>query len=180
MTRLDAVRTLRRLEHRKGNRVHEAHVSAESTPPEQDTRIPRADEDEGWPESAQAAAGQGAQTAVRLTGRFPRTERLTNSAEIQALFQQGKRVDRPAVVILWRETSETRRAGFAVTRQIRDAVRRNRVRRRLREAYRLARAAAPPQVALVIIGKRRALDAPFAELAGEIESALATIGAGRR
>lgn len=163
----------------KGKLVHEAHVPAESAAPEEDARIPRAHEDEGRAESAEAPARQGAETADRLTGRFPRSERLTSSADIQALFQQGKRVDRPSLIVLWRETDGPRRAGFAVTRQIRGSVRRNRARRRLREAYRAARAAAPARVALVVIAKRGALDETFPVLVEQLRDALAGIGGAR-
>jgi ribonuclease P protein component len=100
---------------------------------------------------------------------------LTTSAEIQALFQQGKRVDRPSVVVLWREAEGPRRAGFAVTRQIRGAVSRNRARRRLREAFRATRNAAPSRVALMVIGKRAVLDRPFAALVADLKDALVAV-----
>jgi ribonuclease P protein component len=100
---------------------------------------------------------------------------LTTSVEFQALFQRGKRVDRPSMIVLWRATAEPRRAGFAVSRQIRGAVQRNRARRRLREAYRMVRAAAPERVALVIIGRPGALREPFAALTTELRGALAAI-----
>jgi len=100
---------------------------------------------------------------------------LTTSAEIQALFQQGKRVDRPSFVVLWRETDGRRRAGFAVTRQIRGAVSRNRARRRLREAFRAARSAAPTGVALMVIAKRPVLDRAFPTLIAELNDALGTL-----
>lgn len=77
--------------------------------------------------------------------------------------------------MLWRHADRPRRVGFAVTRQIRDAVRRNRVRRRLREVYRHVRDAAPGRVDLVIIGKRRALDEDFRALMGELRGALAAV-----
>ncbi len=79
------------------------------------------------------------------------------------------------MVVLWRVTAEPRRAGFAVSRQIRGAVQRNRARRRLREAYRAMRNAAPTHTALVIIGRPAALREPFAALAGELHDALAAI-----
>jgi ribonuclease P protein component len=104
---------------------------------------------------------------------------LTSSADIQALFQQGKRIDRPSLIVLWRETDAARRAGFAVTRQIRGSVRRNRARRRLREAYRAAREAAPARVALVVIAKRGALDQPFPTLVDQLSDALGSIAAAR-
>ncbi len=83
------------------------------------------------------------------------------------------------MVVLWRATERARRVGFAVSRQIRDAVRRNRARRRLREAYRRVREAAPERVDLVIIGKQRCLDEDFAVLTGEVRAALEALP-GRR
>ena len=61
------------------------------------------------------------------------------------------------MIVLWRASEGPRRVGFAVGRQIRSAVRRNRARRRLREAYRAARDAAPVKVDLVVIGRAAAL-----------------------
>jgi len=104
---------------------------------------------------------------------------LTTSAAIQALFQRGKRIDRPSMIVLWSATAEPRRAGFAVSRQIRGAVQRNRARRRLREAYRAARAAAPSHAALVIIGRPASLRAPFATLTRELGEALGAIPGSR-
>ncbi len=68
-----------------------------------------------------------------------------------------------------------RRVGFAVSRQINRAVDRNRVRRRLRAAYRAARSAAPDSVDLIVIGKRRALDAEFGALVGDLRGAFAAM-----
>jgi len=99
---------------------------------------------------------------------------LTTGAEFQALFHRGNRIDRPALLVLWRE-GPTRRVGFAVSRQINRAVDRNRLRRRLRAAYRAARSAAPGSVDLVVIGKRRALDAEFGMLVGDLQGAFAVM-----
>jgi ribonuclease P protein component len=104
---------------------------------------------------------------------------LTSSADFQALFQRGRRIDRPAVIVLWREAAEPTRTGFAVSRQLKNAVQRNRARRRLREAYRASREAAPPQVALVVVGRPAALSEPFAALTAQLRSALASIPGGR-
>jgi ribonuclease P protein component len=100
---------------------------------------------------------------------------LTTSADFQALFQRGKRIDRPAMIVLWRQSGEPRRAGFAVSRQVRTAVQKNRARRRLREAYRAARGAAPARVALVIIAKPGALRVAFAALTEELRATFASI-----
>ena len=83
------------------------------------------------------------------------------------------------MIVLWRETPEATRVGFAVSRQVRGAVERNRVRRRLREAWRATRDAAPGHAALVIVGRPVASSAPLPKLAAEMRGALAAIPGGR-
>ena len=100
---------------------------------------------------------------------------MTLSAAFQALFQRSKRIERPSMIVLWRETVEPRRVGFAVSRQLRGAVRRNRGRRRLREAYRVARRAGPAHADMVIVGRPGALRVSFAALVEEMRSALAAM-----
>jgi ribonuclease P protein component len=100
---------------------------------------------------------------------------LTSSADFQALFQRGRRIDRPALIVLWREAGEPTRAGFAVSRQLKTAVQRNRARRRVREAYRASRDAAPARAALVIVARPAALTEPFAALSAQLRGALAAI-----
>ena len=104
---------------------------------------------------------------------------MTASAEFQALFQQGKRVDRPALIVLYRDVPDTTRVGFAVSRKLGNAVQRNRARRRLREAYRATRDAAPTRAALVIVGRPSALREPFAGLTAQLRTALAAIPGAR-
>jgi ribonuclease P protein component len=104
---------------------------------------------------------------------------LTSSAEFQALFQRGRRIDRPALIVLWREATVPTRAGFAVSRQLRSAVQRNRARRRLREAYRASRDAAPARAALVVVGRPAVLREPFTALTSQLRGALAAIPGGR-
>lgn len=100
---------------------------------------------------------------------------MTTSADFQALFQRGKRIDRPALIVLWRDTDEPTRVGFAVSRQLKRAVERNRARRRLREAYRATRDAAPARAALVVVGRPAALREPFEALQAQLRAALAAI-----
>lgn len=68
-------------------------------------------------------------------------ERLKKRAEFQAVAA-GKRVSRPGFVLQARASTGDRhrppRFGFTVTRRIGNAVVRNRIRRRLKEAVRLS------------------------------------------
>ena len=165
---------------RKGILHNEADVPAEPPSPRQDARVPRADEDPGRAEGVEAAPRQGAQTTDGLTGRFSRRERLSGGAEFQALFQQGKRIDRASLIVLWRNADVPRRVGFAVSRQVRGAVLRNRARRRLREAYRATRHSAPERAAFVIIGRPAALNVDFKALVSDLRDALQSIPGGKR
>lgn len=81
--------------------------------------------------------------------------------------------------MLWRERAGPTRAGFAVSRQLKTAVQRNRARRRLREAYRASRGATPAGTAVVVVGRPAVLREPFAVLAEQLRGALAAIPAGR-
>ena len=71
------------------------------------------------------------------------------------------------------------RVGFTVSRQVGDAVERNRVRRRLREVVRLSAAAGTeglfPGHDYVLIGRRAALAAPFGEMMQDFDAALGRI-----
>lgn len=81
------------------------------------------------------------------------------------------------MIVLWRTAGPEapRRAGFAVSRQIRGAVARNRAKRRLREAYRATRAAAPEHVDLVVIARPSVLTFPMTVLSKEMQLALSAI-----
>lgn len=76
---------------------------------------------------------------------------------------------------MWRESEGPTRVGFAVSRQLRRAVERNRARRRLREAFRAARPAGPGRTALVVIGRPGAVHEPFEALVTQMRQALTAI-----
>ena len=70
------------------------------------------------------------------------------------------------------------RFGLTVTKKTGNSVERNRMRRRLREAIKLARAMdARPGCDYVIVAQREALARPFAALVADIERAVADINA---
>jgi ribonuclease P protein component len=72
------------------------------------------------------------------------------------------------------------RFGFTVSKKVGNAVERNRVRRRLREIVRLS-AASRLRAGhdYVLVGRRAALNLPFARLTQEFEGALRRVHAGR-
>lgn len=72
------------------------------------------------------------------------------------------------------------RVGFTVSRQVGNAVERNRVRRRLREVVRLSAGdAMRAGHDYVLVGRRAALNAPFARMVKDFDGALRRVHEGR-
>jgi ribonuclease P protein component len=114
------------------------------------------------------------------SGRLPRTrpERLRKRAEFLAVRRGEKRRGRLFLLeVLERGDASPPRVGFTVTRKVGNAVVRNRIRRRLREAVRVT---APddmrPGSDYVIVGREEVLAAPFAEIGAELSRRLRRAG----
>lgn len=116
-------------------------------------------------------------------------DRLRKRADFKAVAG-GRRVARRAFVLQARECRPPRddgsplplpRFGFTVTKKIGNAVVRNRIRRRLKEAVRLV---GPDHAAAgtdyVLIGRRGALTEPFERLLADLASSLDTLRSGDR
>lgn len=114
--------------------------------------------------------------------------RLKKRADFLAAAK-GRRQHQHSFVLQARErepapdTVESARVGFTVTKKVGNSVVRNRIRRRLREAVRLAdESLFQPCCDYVLAARREVLAAPFDELRGELARALKKIhraGSGR-
>jgi ribonuclease P protein component len=104
-------------------------------------------------------------------------ERLTRRTDFRAAAA-GMRASVGAFVVQARRRAEAGpvRIGFTVSRQVGNAVERNRVRRRLREIVRLSDGGGMRDGHdYVLIGRRAALAAPFGEMRQELDAALSRI-----
>ena len=108
-------------------------------------------------------------------------ERLRQRAHFLAAAS-GSKAPAPAFVLQARDRRDDgpARFGFTVSKKVGNAVERNRVRRRLREVVRLS-AATRLRAGhdYVLVGRRAALNLPFARMTEDFKGALRRIHAGR-
>jgi len=171
-----------------GDKSRETNLPAEQIGAQAPAWVSRAHGDQGWPQGRRGAAGARPQTAECVIGApapsFP-VERLKRRSDFRAATA-GLRASGRAFVVQARRRADggAIRIGFTVSKQVGDAVERNRVRRRLREIVRLSAAAGAsglcPGHDYVLIGRRAALAAPFGEMMRELDAALSRIQALQR
>ena len=105
------------------------------------------------------------------------TDTLKLNYEFHRLYSKGKSAVTPCLVVYARHTKRERnRIGFTVSTKLGHAVVRNRVRRRLREIYRLHEAEFVPGTELVVVARSRAVSATYQQLERALLSACGKLG----
>jgi len=113
--------------------------------------------------------------------RAVQLQRLTRSADFKRVRAGRRHCATPGFVLQARTrpedaAEEEARLGFTVSKRVGNAVMRNRARRRLREAARLAlEGAAMPGVDYVLIGRGDAITRPFERLQADMVTALSRL-----
>jgi ribonuclease P protein component len=169
--------------------LRETDLSAEQTGAQAPPRLSCPHGHQGRPQGGGRAPRARTQASECLTGARPfksclanpcvAMERLKRRTDFRAAAS-GLRAPGSAFVLQARRRDDVggARVGFTVSRQVGNAVERNRVRRRLREIVRLANAGSLHEGHdYVLIGRRGALSLPFAEMKRELDAALRRIHA---
>jgi len=98
---------------------------------------------------------------------------LRKSAEFLNIYEKGvKKASRSFVVFMLPNALEHSRFGFTTPRKLGKAHERNRMRRRIRELLRRARAELPAGFDVVVNPRRSVLDRSFDELQSELRALL--------
>ena len=93
------------------------------------------------------------------------TTTIKKNYEFRRLYAKGRSAVMPTLVIYSRRRKGAQnRVGFTVTAKLGHAVVRNRVRRRLREIYRLHERELVSGAELVVVARARGVNAPYREL----------------
>jgi ribonuclease P protein component len=110
---------------------------------------------------------------------FPRASRLLRRAEYDAVYREGRRrSSREFAVFLRPNGLELSRFGWSIKKALGSAVKRNRMRRRIREIVRLHRQEIAPGWDIVIHPRSTVATENFSTLSGELLKMLPRASAG--
>ena len=118
------------------------------------------------------------------TGRFRRPDRLRKSRDYRRVSRDGRRrASRAFVVLVTRDPSNrspgafsrdsSRRLGIKARRKIGHAVARNRIKRCVREWFRVSRGRLEDDIDVVVIARRPAADLSGREIAADLDALMA-------
>lgn len=104
---------------------------------------------------------------------FPKAHRVTRKSEYDQIFAQGEKAVGRHFVCYWtRQCGQGCKLGLVVSRKVGKATVRNRVKRQLREFFRLHRSEMPPDVQLVIIARPSSATLGFHQCAATMRQIL--------
>ena len=96
---------------------------------------------------------------------LPRNRILKMKKDFQAVYSHGKSyANRFLVLYVFRSNGFQGKVGFAAGKKLGNAVKRNRVKRLLRESYRMNQGAIKEGVSLLFVGRKAAVDAGCQDL----------------
>ncbi len=182
-TRLDATR--RTVYSKSYRRVHshiqaqgevcfEAHVSTEPQTQVKDARLPDPDAHARRPQDPQPAAPEGpapadSMNAGRRPYAFPKQLRLLRRNEFRRVYEEGKRRSASLCTVFFRSNGLAEsRLGLTVPVAVGSAPLRNRLKRRVREVFRLNQATIPGGWDIVVNPRKGLARAPFDALTREL------------
>ncbi|MBI4633912.1 MAG: ribonuclease P protein component [Deltaproteobacteria bacterium] len=104
---------------------------------------------------------------------FRKDERIRKRGEFLIIYKRGvRRHSENFTVIVFKNRGENKRLGIAVSKKVGDAVKRNRIKRLVREFFRLNKHRFPSSQDIVIIGKKFLPTLTYKDVRVELESLL--------
>ena len=155
---------------------YEAYISAKQYKTETDSRILSKNAHEIGTEGdkqeevqRQKAIGCiGYSTQVMGAYGFPKSQRITKRSDYQRALRGGKRIHTRHFVLVFCPTAFTEtRLGLIVSKRVGNAVKRNRVKRLIREFFRLNKSLFPVSFDMVVIAKPGAHTLTYHQVANE-------------
>jgi ribonuclease P protein component len=152
----------------------ETHLSAQSAPARQDARVSIENEDAGRPKGPEAPAAKGPASPDSMKEgsaphAFPKHFRLLRRADFRTVYEQGQRRSASLCTVFWHSNGlKVSRLGITVPVRVGGAVVRNRIKRRVREVFRLNRTSIPAGWDIVVNPRSGAAKAAFPALSRDL------------
>ena len=110
---------------------------------------------------------------LRLDSRYT----LKKNSDFRRLYSKGKSAVNPYLVVYYRRNGQTtNRVGFTVSAKLGNAVTRNRVRRQLREIYRLNSARLKNGIDMIIVARSRCVNGDYKKMDSAFVTACDKLG----
>lgn len=107
---------------------------------------------------------------------FPKAYRLRKSSEFKSVFRSGRKIITDTLVFhILKTDSESARLGLAVSKKVGNAVKRNHVKRRIREAFRLKRTELPFCFDMVVYPRKGVLEKEFTDYVRSFDALIARV-----
>ena len=120
----------------------------------------------------EAEEAEGKKTVSRVVVQrqtFRRSERLTKPADFDRVYTDGQKIGSASLALFFDPSpSETTRVGISVSKKMGNAVTRNRIKRLLREAFRLNKHKLKKGYDLLFVARRGVRDMRFREVETEV------------
>jgi ribonuclease P protein component len=159
----------------QGEVCFEANVPTEPQTQVKDAWLPDPDAHARGTQHAPAPAPEGpaspdpSMNAGRRPHAFPKHLRLLRRNEFRRVYEEGKRRSTPLCTVFFRSNGLAHsRLGLTVPAAVGNAPLRNRLKRRVREVFRLNQAAIPAGWDIVVNPRKGVAQAPFASLTREL------------
>jgi ribonuclease P protein component len=152
----------------------ETYLSAEPKATGEDAWVSGTHAGSGRPERSEAPAPEGSLSpdSIRACLRpqvFPKSFRLLRRSEFRQVYDQGQRRSAPLCTVFFRPNGLPQsRLGITVPSRLGKAVLRNRLKRRVREVFRLNRAALPGGWDILVNPREAVIKIPFQTLVREL------------
>jgi ribonuclease P protein component len=156
---------------------NEENVSAEQQETQENARLPRPDEEQGRAGSPQEQTPQGQKTRFCLMDeRLTPGERIRRQRDFLSLYKNGSRYrGRYFNLVYGSSPSGAPRLAVVVSKKVGPAVKRNRVKRRIRALFRRHKGLLPGPMDFVFVARKEILDLDTAELRAAYFQALESI-----
>lgn len=155
-----------------GSQSFEEDLPTQSAPACQDTWIPRSHEDPGRAPDAETAPPEGSPSPDSVnpdSAAFPKKYRLLRRLDFQRVYEEGQRRSASLCTAFFRPNglNETR-LGITVPKRLGTSVLRNRIKRRIREVFRLHRRELPGGWDIVLNPRPKAATVDYRVLEREL------------